>query len=124
MKKCGLPQWLLLMMAVFFLDGVNLQRDVDMVDYFAGTCGMSAAWRNGGYKALSHELKHDRVFQDINSPEGFVTAMLYGARVCRGGLGWYGVVCSTWIWMCSKSTGRHLDPMGNRNQEVPCFVST
>ena len=118
MKRCGLPQWLYLIMACFFVQGVDLTRSVDLVDYFGGACGLARTWNAAGSSALSIELKHDNVFQNVNGAEGFITCLLYGSKVRPGGMGCYGVVCSTWIWMCLKSTGRHLNPMGNQNSEA------
>ena len=118
MKRCGIPAWIYLAMAVFFVRGADLSRVLTCVDYFGGECGVRDSWLESDYPAMAHELKHDKIYQDINSNEGFLMAMLFGGKIRRGGLGAWGVVCSTWIWMARKSVGRHLHPMGNRDQEV------
>ena len=125
MKRCGLPQWLYLMMACFMIQGVDLTRSLDCLDFVVGACGIKKAWLDNGHRAMSHEIKHNDVFQDINSNEGFVTCLLYGSKVRPGGIAAFGVVCSTWIWMCLKSTGRHLHPMGHQSSEaeLSCKIS-
>ena len=87
MKRAGIPKWILLMMAVFFVTGVDLERTVSVVDYFGGIKGIQRAWLEGGYQGLAHEIVDDSTFQNINSDEGFVTAMLYGAKLAPGGIG-------------------------------------
>ena len=116
MKRCGLPNWLYVMMAVFFIRGVDLERNLDHVDFFGGACGVRDMWNSKGCASLAIEILHDSIYQNLNGDEGFVTSFLYGSKLRPGGLGTYGVVCSTWIWVCSKSTGRHLHPMGNQSK--------
>jgi hypothetical protein len=48
----------------------------------------------------------DAFCHDIMSDGGYAFALSLILRMTPGGLVWFGIVCSTWVWMCRNSTGR------------------
>ena len=46
-----------------------------------------------------------QIDRDMNSPSGFITALLFTLAVETGGLVWLGTVCSSWIFLSRGSTG-------------------
>ena len=120
MKRVGIPQCFFLVVACLSVFG-DMSRCLANLDMFAGECRVEETWTSMGEPAMSYEVKHANLFQDINSPEGYCTAIMYASKVRVGGMTMWGIVCSTWIWVARKSVGRHIHPMGNRSQPVQCY---
>ncbi|CAK9007318.1 unnamed protein product [Durusdinium trenchii] len=80
------------------------------IDYFAGKCAISKAFKAKGYGALDIILNP---LDDINSPVGFIRHLYAACHIARGGLGCMGIVCSTWVAINRGTSGRTAeDPLG------------
>ena len=86
---------------------------VSAVEFFAGERAVSKGLIARGFPTYSFELKHDAVSHDIMGAAGFAHAVSLVMRVEECGLLWFGIVCSSWIWMCRRSVGRDLHILGN-----------
>ena len=76
----------------------------DMVEYFAGRKALSKGFVARGYKCVSYELRDDPCLEDILGDDGFIHALVLLLCIRPAGLAWWGIVCSTWVWMCRAST--------------------
>ena len=81
-------------------------RDAHCVEYFSGVGNVAGAYSEHGMKALTYDIIDSFSFQNLNSPEGFVTALHFGLRLLEKGLGHWATVCSTWVFMSRSCTGR------------------
>jgi len=72
--------------------------------------------KNRGYIAIAYDVRHTGLdgAEDIMSDAGIIFALTLILRLNPAGLAWFGIVCSSWVWMCRWSTGRWRDVLGNR----------
>ena len=56
--------------------------------------------------AVPFEIKLDEKYQDINSDEGFVHALLLALSCGPGSVALAAIVCSTWVYMNRGTSGR------------------
>ncbi len=80
---------------------------LDYVELFAGHQALSRALAGLGYcgQALDRELHPGH---DLLTREGFLLALRAAVALQPGGLMWLAPPCSSWIWLSSYTTGRHL----------------
>ena len=79
-----------------------VSRDLDAVEFFAGTHNLSTSLYNAGMNAMPF----DKVIspeQNILTHSGFQLAVQWTLRLREGGLLWAAVECSTWAFL-SRST--------------------
>lgn len=115
LRCCGLPAVLLQIVAACFICGlIEGQPPLDGVEFFAGKKAVTCSLRRHGLRIASYEYEDDAVYQDILSPRGFAAAVSLCMRVVPGGIVWFGIVCSSWVWICRATSGRSgIDPHGN-----------
>ena len=73
------------------------------------------------YEVRGFDIRNDGFYQDLNTDFGFLSALLWLLRLVDfESLVWFGIVCSSWIWLARCSTRRTLRaPRGNlRAQSV------
>ena len=88
-------------------------RDCHGVDMYAGSKGFTTSMSELGRVVLPFENKDDAEgLQNILTDGGITTLVRHAMRCRPGSVSSVGVVCSTWLWICKASTGRHIDPMG------------
>ena len=97
--------------------GVNLDQDIDYVEYFAGRREITNAMRQHGYVAIAYELNDDPIFCDWCSDLGFATALQLAAKLKCGGGAHAAIVCSSFVGINAGTSGRSRgNPMGRRWQ--------
>jgi hypothetical protein len=109
---------LLPILLLFNLIGIDLKPlklpTRNFLEFFAGDQAVTKGLRLRGFVGdpIDVRLNADH---DLLTPCGFLVAIVLICSVCKGGLVWLAPPCSTWVWMSRSSTGRHLDPLGNRD---------
>jgi len=91
-------------------------RMKDAVEYFCGTGGMTAAF-------VEQRLRCDwfdvilEPEQDICAAEGFAIAVRKALSIVLGGVAWFGVPCSTFVWVARGHTKRsRASPLGDASR--------
>jgi len=114
----GAPRRLMQLCIWVFLAGL-VDCEIDAAEFFAGDMAITSNLQTLGFSAFPFELKLDGTGHDILSDSGFCFAMALMCKLRRGGLAWFGIVCSTWVFMSRASTGRHYSaPLGNLSEVV------
>ena len=86
---------------------------------YCGAGWIGNAWEEHGLEALYMDKRRHDTFENSLTPEGFLTMLWNTRQVVEGGMHWFGVVCSTWVW-CSRGTTKRSvgKPLGD--QRLPC----
>ena len=115
--KMGVPRTLLLATAFLAARSGQLQRDLDMVEMYAGEAQLCKEATSAGLKAIPFEVttnKHNNVMTDV----GFLRAATLILRLKHGAVLWCGTPCSTWVFMSRGSTRRSAtEPLGDEHVE-------
>ena len=118
LRRIGAPLVLLQLVAWAFLSGI-VNGEIDGAEFFAGDMAVTTKLQEAGFTCFPFELKLDAVCHDILSDPGFAFAVALVCRVRSGGFVWFGIVCSTWVFMSRSSTGRDLNhPLGRATSLV------
>ena len=114
MRAVGLPVGFLLnVVNHILLLNPDLQRDLDGVEFFAGTKVWASALKEQGYNIATMEINDDQPQQDILSPEGFIYAVTLLLRSKFRAVHHYATVCSSWVTINRGTSGRCLSrPLG------------
>lgn len=106
-----------------YLSGlVDGLEPLDAVEFFAGGAAISRALRRAQLTCFSYDIKLQPLLHDMNSPSGWAFALSLILRTSPGGLIWFGIVCSSWVWMSRGSTGRdEINVLGSASS--PAAVS-
>lgn len=92
-------------------------RRKHFVDAFCGTGHLSLALCRAGFTGHSFDIEASPS-QDILSDSGFALLLLWILDIVEGGLAWFGIVCSSWVFMSRGHTKRsRLRPWGDRNRQ-------
>lgn len=82
------------------------------LDFFAGQCAISRAFKARGYTTCSLDIDIDPR-DDILEPLGFIRHLYACMNIAPGGLAFIGIVCSSWIAINRGTSGRsQADPLG------------
>ena len=84
---------------------LQIPRDLDMVDMFAGEAALSRTFKSHGFFAAEYDVKHDNMC-NILSYVGFAIAIVLTLRLRIGGLLFAGWSCSSFSWMSLSVTKR------------------
>ena len=87
-------------------------RDLDYVEVFAGEAAVSRGLAALGYIGRSVDQRYHQELDDILTPRGFANLACNVARLRPGGLLWAAPPCSSWVFLSSSSTGRHISVEG------------
>ena len=94
--------------------GAGVSCDLDCVDYFAGIGGVARSFTDRMRKAVTFEILDDFELEDILKPLGMLKGCTYARKLRRRGLGHWGTVCSSFIWICRSVTKRSKEsPLGD-----------
>ena len=119
-----------------FLDDVAVERDVSVLEFWAGVGSVAGSAAERGL--VSHAIEkdaapHDAKF-DLLSAIGFLHAVALVLRLKIGGLLWLAPVCSSFCWLSLSQTKRSPENdfrgdqtnenvrEGNRGAEVATFL--
>ena len=95
-----------LVLALASVPNINLEREVDYIEYFAGRHALTSAFQQAGKLAISYEKADNNYYQDFLGDVGFCHAMHLALKLKPGGGAHAGIVCSTWIGMNVGTSGR------------------
>ena len=113
----GVPPRMVMLCALVVLAGlVDHHSPLDAVEFFAGKMAITLGLQYRDFNCYAVELLQDKGagVQDIMTPQGFAFALSLVLRTVPGGMNWWGIVCSTWIWLCRSTTGRsETNVLGN-----------
>lgn len=114
LRSAGIPPVGLQLVALCYLAGlVEGQATFDLVEFFAGQQSICRGFRARGLRAYAFERDLKPISDDIMSAAGLLHALSLVLRVRGGGVVWFGVVCSSWVWISRSSTQRsEVRPMG------------
>ena len=137
MQSIGVPAHCLRIMAAVWDRIKEVQgacTDLRCAEYFCGEGAVHKAMAAHGSRVgrtrkrkdnkapvRGFDIRHDPVYQDLNTDFGFFTALCWLLRLADyESLAWFGTVCSSWIWMARGTTRRTFrSPRGNlRAQSV------
>ena len=97
-------------------DGLGV---LDGVEFFCGQQAVSKALRSHGLAIFGYDEKHHSVLQDIMTAPGYSFALSLALRIHPAGFVWFGIVCSSWVWISRGTTGRSTErPHGIRSRYV------
>ena len=86
---------------------------IDHLEFFAGECAITHAFRRQHKRAVSYELKHGPE-QDILDDLGFAHAINLGCQLVDGGSHNTAPVCSSWVPINRHTSGRRcFRPLGH-----------
>jgi hypothetical protein len=112
LRMIGAPAILTQLVVWVYLAGL-VSDPIDGAEFFAGDMAITTKVRELGYSCFPYEIKFDGITHDINSDAGFVLALVVLCRVKLRGIVWFGIVCSTWVFMSRSTTGRDVHcPLG------------
>lgn len=95
---------------------VEAARARHFVEFFCGTGALVSAMMAAGMRCTWLEISLG-VSQDILSTVGFAEAIRAAMSIVPGGTAWFGVPCSTFVWMSRGHTKRtQADPLGDRSR--------
>ena len=81
--------------------------DMDFVEYFSEAKAVTNGLLQRGLKGFGYDKKQDFLQEDLQSPLGFIVALVWILRVrIDDGIIWLGTMCSSWIWLSRGSTRR------------------
>ena len=97
---------------------LNLARDIDHVEYFAGCMSVTQGVASLGRSCVGYEINRDKVFMNILGGLGFLNALLLLLRVRPGGGAFSAPVCSTWVYVNRGTSKRsQARPHGDEERE-------
>jgi len=96
---------------------VQCPRTKHFVEFFCGTGGLVAALSQRGLRCGWFDLVADNS-HDLCTTVGFALAVQLVLAIAPGGVAWFGVPCSTFVWMARGHTKRtRQSPLGNVARE-------
>ena len=122
--------WAALPVAVLQCLGWSSTRDIEcdllnprvkhFAEFFCGTGGLVAALSQAGMRCAWFDVEVEPT-HDILSPGGIALAVRIALSVIPGGVVWFGVPCSTLVWMARGHTKRsRANPLGDRTRADVC----
>ena len=121
LKRLGAPLILFALLASLFrscLQHGGVPTPIDGVEFFSGVGNIAARMNKLGYDCLAYDINHADPGQNLNTDEGFITALSWGARIRENGLCSWGTVCSSWVWLSRQMSRRSvLKPFGDESRE-------
>ena len=82
---------------------------VHCLDGFCGVGNVAKAFQARGLCAIGYDRVHCRQSQDILTPAGFCTALLFCRQLLPGSaLAHWGPMCSSWVYLSRGSSGRRV----------------
>ena len=119
LKRLGAPLILFALLASLFrscLQHGGVPTPIDGVEFFSGVGNIAARMNKLGYDCLAYDINHADPGQNLNTDEGFITALSWGARIRENGLCSWGTVCSMWVWLSRQMSRRSvLKPLGDES---------
>ena len=103
-------------------DWVGVQRDLDVVEMFAGVASVTKAARGLGLTAEPYDILRSPQ-EDITTAGGFRTAVKLAMRLKAKGLLTLAPVCSSFGYACSHQTGRKKINAFVGNAACQCVAS-
>ena len=95
---------------------LNRRRAVDFVEYFCGTGRLTKAVMALGREAKFFDIARN-AWDDILTDVGFARALLMALSIRAGGVAWFAVPCSSFVFMSRGHTKRTRDnPMGDERK--------
>ena len=85
---------------------------IDLVEYFCGVAAITQNFRLAGYSAIGYDVDKDSLNNNLCMPQGFLCALRHLQALRFLGLAWFATVCSSWVGMSRRTTGREHDAMG------------
>ena len=87
------------------------------VEFFCGSGGLVAAAVELGLRTAWYDAQLGSARMDICTDEGFAMAIGLALSLCRGGVAWFGVPCSTFVWISRGHTKRsRRKPLGDESR--------
>ena len=110
--QCGAP--CVLFLAVAYLQAkFPVERDLDLVELFAGGGALAIAFTEAGLQSATFE-RDTNPEDDILTTLGWLKAVKLVLRLKVGGLLWSGTPCSSWVFVNRGTSRRCADrPMGD-----------
>ncbi|CAK9087129.1 Uncharacterized protein SCF082_LOCUS41189 [Durusdinium trenchii] len=92
----------------------DLKEDYDWMEFFAGNAACTTYTRLQGHRGVKFDLKYNQHvppgsinYMDINSPSGFVLAIVF---ILKGRVdqfvAWFGIKCSSWTQINTGTSAR------------------
>lgn len=104
---------------LFAIDGLSWDRPCAHLETFSGVGAVTAGELEAGRRAISFDIVHDNVRQNILTDSGFANALYWCCNLAPGGGKVTAPVCATWVWLSRGSTLRSKTcPLGRCDSEV------
>ena len=78
------------------------------LSFFAGLGAITRGLQAKGWAVYPYEKEDDKLVEDILNDEGYCFALSLVLRCRIGAILWFGIVCSSWVFMSRGSTGRYI----------------
>lgn len=88
---------------LFAIDGLSWDRPCAHLETFSGVGAVTAGELEAGRRAISFDIVHDNVRQNILTDSGFSNALYWCCNLAPGGGKVTAPVCATWVWLCIAS---------------------
>jgi hypothetical protein len=72
--------------------GINLEKDLNYIEYFSGSAVLTSSMRRSGYRAATFDIVDDAIFGDMNGDAGFAHALHLALKLRPGGASHVGIV--------------------------------
>ena len=106
LMRAGWPIAMFNLLAVAFAMVAPIARNVQCVEFFSGVGQIAKAFREAGHNSRTFDIIDLGDLQNLNTPQGLATAIVYALSLVERGLAHWANVCSTWIFLSRGSTGR------------------
>ena len=98
--------------------GVQAVRTLQFVEWFCGTGNLTTACSQLGLRVKWYDITLDSVKMNLLTNAGFAAAIRLALSIVMGGTAWFGVPCSTFVFMSRGHTKRSWRfPKGNTKRK-------
>ena len=109
LMHAGWPIMLFNWLAMLFVTTPGgFERTLSCVEYFSGVAVVAGTFEDHGRRSATFDICTHEVYENLNTPEGFCTALSLGMRLKKSALAHWATVCSSFIFL-SKGTTKRTD---------------
>jgi hypothetical protein len=79
--------------------GHSLAQTLRHVELFSGQQAITDCFLEAGLAAAPFDIVNDVEYENLNTTQGFIAAVMLVLQLCDGGGLWAAPVCSSWVWV-------------------------
>ena len=79
--------------------GHGLAQTLSHVELFSGMQAITSYFIGKGFAAAPFDVINDAMYENMNTTQGFIAALMLVLQILDGGGLWAAPVCSSWSWV-------------------------